>query len=91
MRKIETHINLDTEMFFAKREIDKKRKTITKTKRKKQKLKKHEIKGVELKKTIKDDCIIKKLIDKGKIKDKYRCYLTDEICFCESIGCYWLK
>lgn len=37
-------------------------------------------------------CIIKKWIDEGLIKDRYKCYLTEELCFCEtSIGCYWRR
>ena len=40
----------------------------------------------------KDRCIIKKWIDEGLIQDRYKCYLTDDACFCEtSIGCYWRR
>jgi len=38
----------------------------------------------------KDSCIIKKWIDEGLIQDRYKCYLTDFLCFCDTtIGCYW--
>lgn len=36
-------------------------------------------------------CIIRQWIDEGCMVDRYKCYLTDELCFCESIGCYWLE
>jgi len=40
--------------------------------------------------TFKDSCIIKKWIDEGLIQDRYKCYLTDDLCFCDTtIGCYW--
>ncbi len=42
--------------------------------------------------SFKDRCIIKQWIDEGLIQDRYKCYLTDEQCFCEtSIGCYWRR
>jgi hypothetical protein len=38
----------------------------------------------------KNNCIVKKYVDKGII-EKWKCYIDDNSCFCDKNMCWWIK